>query len=377
MEFDADVSGDLDRLPNQLNIKSIAFQLTLQGQMAEITVVIKSSGEDKHEVLIALEATIAELKTAVAAATGVETERQRLIYSGKVLKDAETVASYNIKDGNALHLVKGPVKKQAASSSPTPTPSAAPAAPAIAAGQPAFNPLAGLTDARYAGYNIPMPSLDQLGVNTDGMAMPSEDQMSQMMDSPMFQESMRSMLSNPQMLDYLIEQSPQLRAMGPAAREMLQSDYMRNMLTNPQAMRSMMDFQRSMGSMQSGNANAFPAPGNPNGEQTPEQDTAASTAAAVPTGAAAANPFASMFGAGAAGANPFAAFGAGAGGPFGFGVPAEPPVADTRPPEEMYAVQLGQLNDMGFFDFDQNVRALRRSGGRVEGALEMLLSGNI
>jgi ubiquilin len=58
--------------------------------------------------------------------------------------------------------------------------------------------------------------------------------------------------------------------------------------------------------------------------------------------------------------------GGGAGGP--------PQPADTRPPEERYAEQLRQLNDMGFFDFDRNIEALRRSGGNVHGAIEYLLS---
>ncbi len=54
------------------------------------------------------------------------------------------------------------------------------------------------------------------------------------------------------------------------------------------------------------------------------------------------------------------------------GSPAPP--ADTRPPEERYEQQLRQLNDMGFFDFDRNVEALRRSGGSVNGAVEYLLT---
>ena len=53
--------------------------------------------------------------------------------------------------------------------------------------------------------------------------------------------------------------------------------------------------------------------------------------------------------------------------------PAAP--ADTRPPEERYAEQLSQLNEMGFYDFDQNVAALRRSGGNVQGAVNFLLGG--
>lgn len=370
-------------------------------------VVIKSSGEAREEVEVEAGATVAELKTVVEAKLGVEVGRQRLIYSGKVLKDGETLEGYGVVEGSALHLVKGPVKTTGGSTSGAAAGASSanaggantstPSVPTPVAGQPTFNPLAGLTDARYAGYNIPMPSLDQLGVNSDGMAMPSEDQMAQMMDSPMFQESMQAMLSNPQMLDYLIEQSPQLRAMGPAAREMLQSDYVRGMLTNPQAMRSMMEFQRAMGGAgagagagsgfgmggMGGMGGSFPAPGNPNGATASATADSAATSnanagtaagssrtAGDTTGAAPVNPFASMF---TPGANPFAAFGGS--GPFGFSAPQAQ--ESSVPPEELYEVQLGQLNDMGFFDFDTNVRALRRAGGRVEGALEMLLSGNI
>ena len=54
-----------------------------------------------------------------------------------------------------------------------------------------------------------------------------------------------------------------------------------------------------------------------------------------------------------------------------------PSASDTRPPEEVYATQLRQLNDMGFFDFDRNIAALKRSGGSVEGAIEMLLNGSV
>jgi ubiquilin len=106
----------------------------------------------------------------------------------------------------------------------------------------------------------------------------------------------------------------------------------------------------------------------------------------------AANPFAALFppAGGAQGnqtnpANPFGITpemmtqmqqmmmggGGGFGGGFG-GAPAAP--ADNRPPEERYADQLRQLNDMGFYDFDRNVAALRRSGGSVQGAVEYLLS---
>jgi ubiquilin len=134
-----------------------------------------------------------------------------------------------------------------------------------------------------------------------------------------------------------------------------------------------------------------PAPGSA-GQATPRSPSTTDTSAP--------NPFANLFGQAGAGA------GAGAGGqnmnPFGlspeqmqqamqmmnngglgnmfgganpFGGPTSPPApVDNRPPEERYADQLRQLNDMGFFDFDRNVEALRRSGGSVQGAIEQLLS---
>ena len=58
---------------------------------------------------------------------------------------------------------------------------------------------------------------------------------------------------------------------------------------------------------------------------------------------------------------------------LGGNAPATAP-ADNRPPEERYATQLQQLNEMGFYDFDRNVQALRRTGGSVNGAIEYLLS---
>lgn len=59
---------------------------------------------------------------------------------------------------------------------------------------------------------------------------------------------------------------------------------------------------------------------------------------------------------------------------FGGGGFGTPPPADNRPPEERYADQLRQLNDMGFFEFERNIEALRRTGGSVQGAVEYLLS---
>lgn len=60
--------------------------------------------------------------------------------------------------------------------------------------------------------------------------------------------------------------------------------------------------------------------------------------------------------------------GLGAGGGLG-GVPNIP----TVPPEERYATQLAQLQEMGFFDPQENIRALLATNGNVHAAVERLL----
>ena len=67
-------------------------------------------------------------------------------------------------------------------------------------------------------------------------------------------------------------------------------------------------------------------------------------------------------------------FNPGGGGFGGFGGGPSPQPQDDRSPEDRYAEQLTQLNEMGFHEFERNVEALRRTGGSVQGAVEYLLS---
>lgn len=317
--------------------------------------------------------------------------------------------------------------------------------------------------------------------------------MADMLSNPAIAQTLNEALNNPSFIDYMIQATPMLANM-PNAREMIQSPYFRNMMTNPEALRMASRMRRMMGTGgeqgggfpapgatdttpadaassdsgagaggagaggagqapppfafpgmfglpgggAGGDANPFAAlmnPSNPFGAAPPQgqgavpgappaagQTTSApqadSTSAQRAAGDAAtqpaasqnaqANPFAAIFGGGMPGAQPGGAGGAappnpfgsqgltpemiqqamqmwgaggmggggmGAGGPGGFGSPSPASPPDNRPPEERYAEQLRQLNDMGFFDFDTNVAALRRSGGSVQGAIEHLLSG--
>jgi ubiquilin len=119
------------------------------------------------------------------------------------------------------------------------------------------------------------------------------------------------------------------------------ADGVQRMMQNPEAMRQMMQMMNGGGG--GGGANPFGGFG-----QAP-------TTGGAGTGSPAPNPFAALMGGG------------------GFGGPPAP--ADNRPPEQVYETQLAQLNEMGFYEFERNVSALRRSGGNVQGAIEHLLNG--
>ncbi|KAI1424897.1 hypothetical protein F5Y12DRAFT_749703 [Xylaria sp. FL1777] len=432
----------------------------------QVTFKVKTSGDKQHTVTMAESATVADLKAKLAGSDfeDIPPERQRLIYSGRVMKNEEPLSTYKIKAGNTVHLVKSAASNPAPapSSSSTSTP-AAPQVPTNMAAGTANNPLAGLTGARYAGLTN-LPSADMFGPD-GGMvgSMMDEDQLANMLNNPQVAQQMNEMMNNDQFLDMMIQSNPMLRN-NPNAREMVRSPFFRQMMTNPEALRSAARLQRMMRG--NGSQGAFPMPGvtdttpgtgsdnatnngaqgQPNlfdpaawanipgltvlggqsnplaglfnpygtpsggagqsgttsptpgntstqaGNNTNSNDSATTTtnqgqgANAQGASSPPPNPFANLFG-GGLGANQNAA-----NNPFGMppmnpealqqmmqllgvgGSGSSPSPADNRPPEERYAEQLRQLNDMGFYDFDRNVAALRRSGGSVQGAIEHLLS---
>jgi ubiquilin len=461
-----------------------------------VTFHIKSAGNAKYTVTLPLSTTTIDLKNKLSTSeyANVPATSQRLIYSGRVLKDEDTLAVYNVKEGNTMHLVKSAASNQRqnpANQTPTQEPTgAAPAQGAtgvpqnLAAGT-GNNPLAGLTGARYAGYGQ-LPSASMFGADGGMGAPPNPEEMIQQLSNPAFAQMMNEAMQNPQFIDMMIQQNPQLRQMGPQARQMLQSDHFRRMMTDPAALRQMFEMQRIMGMGPFGGegAEAFPAPGETTttdpanrGTDAPGQPGSIPQQPANPFAALmggmgggpspGANPFAALMNPAFMGqatqrptntteppttmsdstnpsqpagqtqpvANPFAALfnpamfgtpqgtdasnnpapspfspqammqnpemmrnvlqmmgGGGAGGARGAGGDDQmanlmnmfggaglgggyvPEPADNRPPEERYATQLRQLNEMGMVDFDRNIQALRRSGGDVNGALEWLFS---
>ncbi|EIM83168.1 uncharacterized protein STEHIDRAFT_101265 [Stereum hirsutum FP-91666 SS1] len=388
---------------------------------SEIQINVKGPSELKLQISITRDKTVRELKQAIADKSDVEADRQRLIYSGRVLKDDDALSIYKIQSSHTIHMVKGAARSAnpSSSTSSTATPQQL---PTMQAGQNVHDPLTQLNSHLGYGAMAGLNPFADMGVN------PNDPNMLQgMMNSPEFLQQMSAVMSNPAILDQIIASNPQLGAMGPQAREMLQSERFRQMMSNPETLRSMLQMSTMLreaglgpagmggmgGGMFGGGAGSFPAPGDPNAP--PASSTPATgTAGATPTspGGAGLGGAGGMFGgmdpnalmslltlsggapgvagpgAGGAGAgfNPFMGTGGGWGAPgggafggaggFGAGGAGSPTTpSDTRPPEERFQVQLQQLQDMGFSNAAQNVRALLATGGNVHSAIEYILGG--
>lgn len=136
-----------------------------------ITFKVKTSAEGNHTITMAETATVLDLKTKLAGDDyeKVPADRQRLIYSGKVMKNEEPLSTYKIKAGNTIHMVKSAQSNAAqnpasSSASPSGAPRAAAGVPTNMAAGTNNDPLAGLTGARYAGH-IGLPGAGMFGAD--------------------------------------------------------------------------------------------------------------------------------------------------------------------------------------------------------------------
>ncbi len=141
-------------------------------QAAQLSFKVKTSGEGSHDITIPETATVLQLKDKLGGKDyeDIPAARQRLIYSGRVLKDDQVLSTYKIKPGNTIHMVKSAAPPSGASAAAS-QPANATVPTNIAAGT-ANNPLANLTSARYAGHNLNLPGLEAFGAD-GGVRLPS------------------------------------------------------------------------------------------------------------------------------------------------------------------------------------------------------------
>ncbi|XP_017235915.1 ubiquitin domain-containing protein DSK2a isoform X1 [Daucus carota subsp. sativus] len=187
-----------------------------------------------------------------------------------------------------------------------------------------------------------LPGLDRT------MGIPDPSAMNQLLQNPGVSQMMQSMLSNPQYMNQFLGTNPQLQSMfdmNPQLREMMQNPEIIRQLTSPEMMQRMSTFHQALLS-----------------QQNRQQSTQEPAQTGGIAGAGAQNNMGlDML------MNMFSGLGA-----SGLAVPNTPDL----PPEELYATQLSQLQEMGFFDTQENIRALRATSGNVHAAVERLL-GNL
>ena len=67
-----------------------------------------------------------------------------------------------------------------------------------------------------------------------------------MLNSPQFLQQMSSVMSNPAVLDQIIASNPQLAAMGPQVREVFRSERFRQMMSDPETLRMMLQMSNRL-----------------------------------------------------------------------------------------------------------------------------------
>lgn len=278
---------------------------------------IQSSSDKKFPVTCEGTDKVNDLKGIIAKELECEKQNLRLIYAGRILKDDDTLESYSIKDGHVIHVVKTGLAKPSTSTPVAASPSTATIAniqsTPPASSNPTSPPAAANPFAAMMGSGA-MGGMDPSLLASMGGLQPSPEEL----------ESMNQMMQNPEMINSAIQMmtaNPELMqsimAMNPRFQAL--PPEVRQMMTNPEFLRMSMMLNSSMARGQGG-------------------------------------------------ANPFAMPNLGA---------TSPTQASSEPPEVRFQSQLTQLNDMGFFDPEENIRALLATGGNVNAAVERLLNGNI
>ncbi|KAH1151110.1 hypothetical protein GLYMA_16G118400v4 [Glycine max] len=181
------------------------------------------------------------------------------------------------------------------------------------------NPRRSLTtgvDARQQGPTglggLGLPDLESM---MGGSAMPDAALLTQLMQNPAISQMMQSMLSNPQTLNQILGANTEQRGMPDlnSLREVMQNPEFLRLFSSPETLQQLLSFQQALMSQL--------------GQQQSTRES----------------------------------------GQTGGG---------TEPPEQLYASQLSQLQEMGFFDTQENIRALIATSGNVHAAVERLLGNS-
>uniref|UniRef100_H2YR72 Ubiquilin n=1 Tax=Ciona savignyi TaxID=51511 RepID=H2YR72_CIOSA len=222
---------------------------------SSIKITLKTPKE-KQEFTVAPNLTIKDLKAEVSKKFNASSEQLVLIFSGKILKDTETIEQHKIKDGHTVHLVIKSANRAQPSTTPTP---ATQLTSENQATQPPTNPggapfdlgtithldqssgLGGMGGLGGLGsMGLDSPNFMEMQQQMQRQMMSDPDMMQRMLDNPMVQ----SMMSNPEIIRNMINSNPQMQQL------MERNPEITHMLNNPQLMRQTMDLARNPAMLQ-------------------------------------------------------------------------------------------------------------------------------
>ncbi|KAF7829040.1 ubiquitin domain-containing protein DSK2a-like isoform X1 [Senna tora] len=177
-------------------------------------------------------------------------------------------------------------------------------------------------------------------------AMPDPAVLTQLMQNPAISQMMQSILSNPQAMNQILGVNPEQRGvpdLNSHLREVMQNPEFLRLFSSPETMQQLLSFQQTLLSQL--------------GRSPSTQDSGQTGSGTGAVNNSGLEMLMNMFG------------GLGAG---SLAVPNR----SNEPPEQLYATQLTQLQEMGFFDTQENIRALIATQGNVHAAVERLLGNS-
>lgn len=276
---------------------------------------------------------VLQLKTLIGENQGIKPEEIRLIYSGRILKDTDILESLNLKEGNTIHMVrsaaKSAEKSMASTHSEQPSNQASIATATAATTSTNTATAGGFSEDNLSGM-----------MNSGMFGSGIEAEMGGLLGDPTQMRQMLDMLSaNPQLMQAALQLNPAYRNAPPHVQQMMQQ---------PEFLRLAMELSLAQ---QQGRTN--PSPG-AEGRFSSMDNSGTEYAATL--GALLGQPL--------------------MGSPNTTSVDSSTSTGSNEPPEVRYQDQLRQLNEMGFYDADANIRALLATGGNVNVAIEHLLRSN-
>ncbi|MCQ2815640.1 MAG: hypothetical protein MJ252_00090 [archaeon] len=326
----------------------------------EIKVKIKQTNAERAEIEVSIQPdlSILELKLKIKEALNIPETKQNLIFKGRILQDNKKIDDYGVSNGDKILLVQ----KMTEERKEEPTQSV-----------PHVNPQSGVGAPGQINYDLLRQPMGGANINID--------QMTQLLQNPEISSQLNAMLEDPNVINAMLD-NPAIKPLldaNPMLRQQFSDPNFLRTIMSPENLRMLSQLQGNLPMMGNPYANMGMF-GNPTGAN---QGQTGQGTGSNPAGGMNPNPFMmNPFMMNPYMMNPYMM------NPYMMGMNnmnnPNPNPQSTQSPQmtdeqlkEKYKDQLNQLKDMGFTDEENNLKALKKSNGSVQIAIERLLDGNL